>query len=150
MCDCGKNHAEGESCYCPCHALSAPAAEATARPWAIDSELPPNPRSVVARTTGGIPISGNTVGPHDENSDMANARLIVDAVNAYKGPHEGDYNALLQEALSLRADNERLRGALERIVEIEDDLEPLASPEAFYKAMRLARAALKGKGVGNG
>lgn len=50
----------------------------TKGPWAIDSELPPNPRSVIARV-GNIPISGNTVGPHPDCEDMPNARLIAAA-----------------------------------------------------------------------
>jgi hypothetical protein len=45
-------------------------------PWALDYELPPNPRSVIARTTGGLPISANTVGPHDPAHDANNARII--------------------------------------------------------------------------
>ena len=51
----------------------------TEGPWAIDHELPPNTRSIVARTTGYIGISANTNGPHNENEDPANARLIAAA-----------------------------------------------------------------------
>lgn len=50
----------------------------TPGPWAIDSELPPNSRSVIARVCG-IPISGNTSGPHSEEEDRPNARLIAAA-----------------------------------------------------------------------
>lgn len=50
----------------------------TPGPWAIDSELPPNSRSVIARVSG-IPISGNTSGPHSEEEDRPNARLIAAA-----------------------------------------------------------------------
>ncbi len=44
-------------------------------PWAIDSDLPPNGRSVIARVDG-IPISANIEGPHDEGQSMPNAKLI--------------------------------------------------------------------------
>ena len=53
----------------------------TQTPWAIDSELPPNARSIIARV-GGIGISGNTEGPHEE-TDYANAAHIVRCVNAH-------------------------------------------------------------------
>lgn len=44
----------------------------TPGPWAIDHELPPNARSVIARVDG-IAISGNTVGPHIVDNAWANA-----------------------------------------------------------------------------
>ncbi len=55
----------------------------TQTPWAIDSELPPNARSIIARV-GGIGISGNTEGPHEE-TDLANAAHIVCCVNMHEG-----------------------------------------------------------------
>ena len=51
----------------------------TPGPWAVDSDLPPNARSIVARTSGGVPISGAPTGPHDPSGDAANARLIAAA-----------------------------------------------------------------------
>ena len=51
----------------------------TPGPWEIDDQLPPNPRSVIARTVGRRAISGNTVGPHDSLDDDSNARLIAAA-----------------------------------------------------------------------
>ena len=52
----------------------------TSGPWNRDDLLPPNGRPVIARTTGGIPISGNT---DDwlgwDREDEANARLIAAA-----------------------------------------------------------------------
>ena len=54
----------------------------TPGPWAIDYELPPSSRSVIARVgcSGlGIPISGKTDGPHDVKEDEPNARLIAAA-----------------------------------------------------------------------
>jgi hypothetical protein len=41
----------------------------TKGPYAIDSELPPNPRSVIARIVDGTAISGNTNGPHADEED---------------------------------------------------------------------------------
>ena len=55
----------------------------TPGPWAIDSTLAPNSRSVIARTVCGLPISGNTSGPHDIERDYDNARLIAAAPDLY-------------------------------------------------------------------
>ena len=56
----------------------------TKGPWAVDSELPPNTRSVVAKVIDelgdvNIYISGNTNGPHDLSEGPANTRLIAAA-----------------------------------------------------------------------
>lgn len=53
----------------------------TETPWMVDSDLPPNGRSVIARV-GNIPISGNTEGSHAE-SDDDNAQHICRCVNAF-------------------------------------------------------------------
>ena len=49
----------------------------TKGPWKIDINLPENARSVIARTSGGTPISANVQGPHTAAQDAANARLIA-------------------------------------------------------------------------
>ena len=56
----------------------------TPGPWADDRKLPPNSRSVIARTSGGVPISGNTVGPHDPSQDEPNANLIITSPGLYE------------------------------------------------------------------
>ncbi len=60
----------------------------TPGPWAIDSELPPSLRNVIARV-GDIPISGNMIGPYAtdaevDEANMANARLIAAAPELLK------------------------------------------------------------------
>lgn len=45
-------------------------------PWEIDSNLPPNARSIICRV-GDIPISANINGPHNPEEDSANAQLIA-------------------------------------------------------------------------
>ena len=63
----------------------------TPGPWYRDDLLPPNGRTVIARTTGGIPISATTddwIGY--EGEDEANAHLIAAApelLEALKDAH---------------------------------------------------------------
>jgi len=75
--------------------------EHTKGPWAIDSKLPPNARSVICRV-GNIPISGNTIGPHTE-SDEANAQLIAACP---------DMVDLLEKGVKLRELEERSENAI--------------------------------------
>jgi DNA (cytosine-5)-methyltransferase 1 len=56
----------------------------TKGPYAIDSELPANPRSVIARLADGTAISGNTNGPHADEEDYPNACLFAAAWELYE------------------------------------------------------------------
>ena len=101
-------------------------------PWAVDSELPPNARSVILRTAGGLAISANTTGPHDVNRDRDIDNFVPVACNAH---HD-------------------LVAALERIADRVCDCEPedgFDGPTiAFDCSAHVARAALaKAKGYDN-
>jgi len=61
--------------------------EHTQGPWAVDSNLPPNARTVICRTCDGTPISANHLGPHPPEQDEANARLIATAPELLEALH---------------------------------------------------------------
>lgn len=62
----------------------------TPGPWEIDSNLPPNARSVIARTTGGIKYQTVTVAPYPDGQDYLYEGQSLDEATkealAYRGP----------------------------------------------------------------